>query len=256
LDIHLFSGALFHFGLAIICALALLVDLPPVTGVHPALKPLKFAISVGLFLGTLAVLLPQVSMQPRAQMFFSWLFLATMLLEMGAIVYQSVRGTTSHFNTATSSDSRIWFLMMGAIVVATLGMFALALAATLSPLKPVAPWPASSMMTWAWRLGLWLLLLAAVSGFSMGGRLAHSVGGADGGPGMAFTNWSKSHGDLRVSHFFALHALQTLPLAAWTIQQMPLGSLLQWLLFSAVVVVQFWSILWTLARAFAGLPLI
>jgi hypothetical protein len=66
---------------------------------------------------------------------------------------------------------------------------------------------------WGIRIGLTIFALASLEGFAMVGYSAHSVGVSDGGPGLPLVNWSTRGGDLRVAHFFGMHALQVMPLA-------------------------------------------
>jgi len=43
----------------------------------------------------------------------------------------------------------------------------------------------------------------------------HTVGAPDGGNGLPGVGWSTQHGDLRIPHFFGMHAFQIVPALSW-----------------------------------------
>lgn len=177
-------------------------------------KPARFALSIALFLGSLAWVLPRVSVATSLQNALAIVFVLTMGIEMALIVFQAARGTRSHFNSATPFDGAIWSTMVLAIVVASIALVVLVFCSWSSPLVAASGEAYAPSVTWAVRMGIALLLFAPLSGFTMGGRLAHAVGGPDDEPGLPLTGFHLRHGDLRVSHFVSLHALQLLPLSA------------------------------------------
>lgn len=70
------------------------------------------------------------------------------------------------------------------------------------------------------RLSIAIFLVGNAVGGYMLARGSHTVGAADGGPGLPFINWSTIGGDLRIAHFIAIHAIQIVPLFAWILWQM------------------------------------
>ena len=63
-------------------------------------------------------------------------------------------------------------------------------------------------------------MLGGGYGSYLGGAEAHWVGGeATDAGGLPLVNWSRTGGDLRVAHFFGIHAMQIIPL---------LGAVLLW----------------------------
>jgi hypothetical protein len=226
-DAPLLSWGGLAFGtLALLCLAALAFEAQPVLGLHPALKPLKFSLSIALFLFSVAALFPYLSTPRLVRRRLEGVLLGTMVLEIVVIGGQALRGTTSHFNTSTWINGVGWMVMGLAILLNSLTMAGVAVLATVRPLVRAGQTPLAPVQAFAWRAGLWLFLFAVVSGFLMAHSSRHTFAGlgdvrravaghvVDGGPGLPFVNWSTQAGDLRVSHFFSLHALQFFPLVA------------------------------------------
>jgi hypothetical protein len=189
------------------------------------LKPAKFAISIAIYTLTLAWVFVYLPEWPRLRSVTGWITSVVMVLEMGIIGIQAARGTTSHFNVATPLDAALFTIMGVAILIAWLA--SIGVAVTLFRQKFADP-----VMGWALRMGVPITVLGMATGGLMtvptntqlaearakdhiGVSGAHTVGAPDGGPGIPGTGWSTEHGDLRVPHFFGLHAMQILPLIAW-----------------------------------------
>lgn len=206
-----------------------IIDSRVVTGAPVWIKPMKFAISIALYSGTLVWMLSYVEGK-------RWLVnLVTVGTAVGfavetiAIFIQAGRGVRSHFNVATPFDATL-FSMMGLFIMVVWVLNLLTAVLLLRQRFDNKPF------AWSLRLGLILGLIGAAIGAFMtaptqsqlaaleSGKTvtiigAHSVGVADGGAGVPFTGWSVEGGDLRVPHFVGLHALQLLPLAGLLINR-------------------------------------
>lgn len=205
--------------LAVFCIVGLLVDPRVLTGAPIWAKPLKFAISISLYSVTLSWLIGMLQTWPRVAWWAGTVAVAFLMVEIVIIVGDVVAGTTSHFNVSTPLTTLIWAVMAVSIVI----VWAAALPVVLILARTNLGDPARSV---AIRTGFVLALIGMALAFLMTSPTAeqvadyhgivgaHTVGGADGGPGLPLLGWSTVAGDLRIPHFVGMHALQVLPLAA------------------------------------------
>jgi hypothetical protein len=241
------------------------IDPRQVGGVSTWLKPAKFAASITVTGAALAWILGQMKDDARARRLHhaGTLMAVVAAFELLVITIQSARGVASHFNATSPSDIAIFAAMGIAISMLWVAEIYVAVRAFRHDF-------ASPARAWAIRLGLVGTLVGGSVGFIMprptpaqlaemqaGGHPAavgaHTVGAPDGGPGLPVTRWSTEAGDLRVSHFLGLHALQGLPLAAvWLERRRRRGARA----VAALGVAWVGLTLVTLAQAFRAQPLL
>ncbi|GGQ55506.1 hypothetical protein [Couchioplanes azureus] len=204
--------------LAVVAAAGLVADPRVLTGMPIWAKPLKFAASFVLYAGTLAWMLSLLPRRCRAAERAATVVAAVGVVEMAVIVGQVLRGTTSHFNARTPFDALLWQLMGTSIMVLFAGHLVIAVVVLRARIADRA---AAHAVRWGLGLALLGMLVAVpmtLPSAAPPGQAAitgaHSVGVADGGPGLPLLGWSTTGGDLRIGHFVGLHALQALPLLA------------------------------------------
>jgi hypothetical protein len=196
-----------------------------ITGAPAWLKPAKFAMSVSIYCFTFVWLLGFVENRPRLVRLVSSVTVTSFIVEMIVIIGQAARGTTSHFNLTTPFNAFLWFTM-GVFIILVWTMNLLLGIVLLRQKMP------DQAFAWSLRLGVLISAVGMAAAFfmvtptadqaaSMAGGYrphfvgAHSVGTADGGPGLPVLGWSTVGGDLRAAHFVGLHALQVLPFLGW-----------------------------------------
>jgi hypothetical protein len=202
-----------------------LVDPLVITGAPAWIKPLKFAISGGIYGASFLWLLTYIRGRHRWVQIAATVTGVALIVETALITLQVIRGTTSHFNVSTPFDAAVFSAMGGFITV--LATFALVAGIWL-----IFQRMDDRAFAWSLRLAILVSFAGMMTGFLMTTQTtpaqaeqmatgtmvsagAHSVGVEDGGPGLPFVGWSTTGGDLRVPHFVGLHALQIIPLVAW-----------------------------------------
>jgi len=212
-------GGLAFLAMALVTAALIPFDSRTVTGINPWIKPLKFDLSVAVYLWTLGWLLHALRHKfPASVRWVSWGVLVCMVVEIACIKTQAVRGVPSHYNLTTPFDGLLFGLMGGFIFVNSL------LVGYITVLFWVSSPAVVPAYRWGIRLGFVTFLLGSLVGVVMVMHKAHSVGVADGGAGLPLLNWSTMGGDLRAAHFVGMHALQLFPLAGYLLHRYGVGG--------------------------------
>lgn len=246
-DTSLWRSGWLTLAIAVVCLIGSQVDERQVGGVNTWIKPLKFALSVGIYFLSLALILPLLDVPEWRRRVLAYGIPFFMGGAFALVVMQGARGVQSHFNQRTAFDGIVFggmgLLIMTNTLLLVVMMFDAFRAGELSP-----------ALLWGIRLGLLSAVVGSLQGGAMIQRMAHTIGAPDGGPGLPLLNFSTIAGDLRISHALALHGLQILPLAGWWISraQVPRGSLLVWILFGAIMGLT--ALTWL--QALSGKPLL
>jgi hypothetical protein len=200
--------ALFGFALlALLVPLALAgaLDERTLRGANVWLKPMKFALSLGLFALTTAWfvghLLP-AARRLRALDWIVWVLIGSASFELAYIALQAGLGQGSHYNVGDPLHGALYGLM---------GLGATALTAT----QPALAWlllrHADPRRAPAYRLAVLIgLVLTFVLGATVGGLLSGLQPPET--AALPVIGWSLAGGDLRPAHFLGIHAQQALPL--------------------------------------------
>jgi hypothetical protein len=246
-------GVWWNVALLVLSVTALPFDSRTILGLNPWIKPIKFELSVIVFLLTVGLMLLALGDGPglvRQKAWLGWGFGVAMMVENSVIALQSVRGVRSHMNFSTPLDGGLFGVMGVMILVSTIFV------CWLLVLWMRTNAGLESVVVWGIRLGLFMLLLGSIEGVRMVGHGSHTVGAADGLAGLPFVNWSTRYGDLRIAHFFALHALQIFPLAGMALATMRWRESAQMSALVGFVVVYGVAVWWLFAEAMKGLPLV
>jgi hypothetical protein len=221
-------SALLYALLIPIYIVAAIADPRLITGAPAFVKPLKFILSLAIYVSTFLWLLTLVKGRRRWVQIAANVTSIGLLIEIVIITMQAIRGTASHFNNITPLDAML-FSTMGILIVLVAVMNLLLGIWLLIQRMP------DSVSAWGVRLGVLISFVGMIIAFLMTsgptpiqraqmetGQIvtaigAHSVGVEDGGPGLPFVGWSTTGGDLRAPHFVGLHAMQVLPLFAFAL---------------------------------------
>jgi hypothetical protein len=204
--------------LLVVPVLAMLaMSVPAGSGaVNPWIKPIKFSMSFSTYASTVSLLLLALRI-PKWQLTLARRAIATSVaFEILSLATQAWR-SAYHLSGQSLVDTSLAQMTNSMVMVNTaIVCWMLALFCANRVHTDRIDWPMISAI----RYSIMIFLAGNAIGGFMLARGSHTVGVADGGPGLPFVNWSVIGGDLRIAHFIAIHAIQIVPLFAYILSQM------------------------------------
>ncbi len=204
---------LFQFGMVCFLLAGLFLVLSHLTdikvyGVNAWYKPFKFALSTTIFSWTLAwflYYLPNFKSLP-----FSWTIILCLGFEIVYIAIQASRGQTSHYNSSTPMHAFFFIAMIIAATLVSLYVLYIGVRFIKADFPALPDYYISAI-----RISLFLFVLFSFQGFVMGQHESHTIGAINDNSNMPILGWSMKCGDLRIAHFWGMHALQILPITSY-----------------------------------------
>ncbi|MCH7403340.1 hypothetical protein ACFOUP_08170 [Belliella kenyensis] len=245
-DLKTRNETLFYFGLVCLGVAFLFLVLTKTTatqvyGVNAYYKPFKFAFSTFLFAWAMAwycYYLPSFNVA-----LFNWTVILLLGFEIVYITIMASKGLTSHYNLSSPFYATMFSVMALAATLVTLYTAYVGFL-FFSQSFPDLP----SYYVWAIRLGILIFVVFSFEGFVMGSKLSHTVGAINDNSNWFIVGWSKKAGDLRVSHFIGMHALQVLPILSFYVFKNSKATIFVSILYGLLA-------LMTLVQALQGKPL-
>ena len=212
----MWMSSLFMMAFVVILMPAYYFDTRLLEGSSVWAKPIKFSLSFAMHFFTLALLAQQLEIKLRTGFLlklFSYLAVGSMLFEIIYMSIQSGRGRRSHYNLETTYEMLMYILMGvgGTLLV------------TISFILGVIIWKHSKSkgsnqgLFFGSVIGLVSgSVLTLVAAGYMSSTMSHLVGDTvNSVKSVPLMGWSRSVGDLRISHFLSTHLMQILPLIGW-----------------------------------------
>lgn len=229
------NETLFYYGLVCLGIALLFLVLTKITttqvyGVNAYFKPFKFAFSTFLFAWAMAwycYYLPSFNVG-----FFNWTVIVFLGFEIVYIAIMASKGLTSHYNLSTPFYATMFSVMA---LAATLVTLYTAYVGFLFFSQSFTDLP--NYYVWAIRLGILIFVVFSFEGFVMGSKLSHTVGAINDNSNWFIVGWSKTAGDLRVSHFIGMHALQVLPILSFYVLKNTKATILISILYGLLALV-------------------